>query len=239
MNGLIRCGIRGAWCGNLWKSRATSPVLILWQREAGDRHYPGRQESVWTPAGRSLCNNELCLAEGLFACTSLKDVCTTLRVWALGLPGCSLAAQDLWFPIFKGWGGNSFQIPHIWGRGGSGIQAELEEAADTLTSFLRTPRTWARKPGLLLEQPQIWILGFSFLFFSVPGHLLLECHAGYSQHCWGLVTWLELLFYREEPADVPVLATVGRTLPLVGFSWTLGNGGRWVEVTQAVTGPRP
>lgn len=103
MNGLIRCGIRGAWCGNLWKSRATSPVLILWQREAGDRHYPGRQESVWTPAGRSLCNNELCLTEGLFACTSLKDVCTTLRVWALGLPGCSLAAQDLWFPISKGW----------------------------------------------------------------------------------------------------------------------------------------
>lgn len=235
MNWLIRCGIRGAWCGNLWKSRATSPVLILWQREAGDRHYPGRQESVWTPAGRSLCNNESCLAEGLFACTSLKDVCTTLRVWALGLPGCSLAAQDLWFPISKGWG-------EIVSR--SLTFGEEEAVASKLSwrkllilsEFISSN---PRKPGLLLEQPQIWILGFSFPFFSVPGHLLLECHAGYSQHCWGLVTWLELLFYKEEPADVPVLATVGRTLPLVGFSWTLGNGGRWVEVTQAVTGPRP
>lgn len=192
-------------------------------------------QEVWTPAGRSLCNNELCLAEGLFACTSLKDVCTTLCVWALGLPGCSLAAQDLWFPISKGWG-------EIVSR--SLTFGEEEAVASKLSwrkllilsDFISSN---PRKPGLLLEQPRIWILGFSFLFFSVPGHLLLECHAGYSQHCWGLVTWLELLFYREEPADAPVPATVGRTLPLVGFSWTLGNGGRWVEVTQAVTGPRP
>lgn len=46
------------------------------------------------------------------------------------------------------------------------------------------------------------------------------------------MTWLESLFYREEPADVPVLASVGRTLPLVGFSWTLENRDGWVEVTQ-------
>lgn len=59
---------------------------------AGDKHYRGRRESVRTPAGGSPCNSELCLAEGLLACTSLKDVCTTLRVWALGLAGCGMAA---------------------------------------------------------------------------------------------------------------------------------------------------
>lgn len=48
---------------------------------------------------------------------------------------------------------------------------------------------------------------------------------------------MESLFYKEEPADVAVPASVGRTLSLVGFSWTLGNGvgGGYL----GVTGSRP
>lgn len=62
--------------------------------ETGDKHDGGRQEQVWALAGCSPCTNDSCLAKGLPACTSLKEVCTTLRVWALGLAGCSMAAQD-------------------------------------------------------------------------------------------------------------------------------------------------
>lgn len=58
-----------------------------------------RREPIWALAGCSLCNNESCLAKGLPACTSLKEVCTTLCVPALGLAGCSMAAQDEWLPI--------------------------------------------------------------------------------------------------------------------------------------------
>lgn len=60
--------------------------------EAGDKHYARRREEVWAPVGCSLCNNEPCLADSLLACTSLKEVCTTLSLgpWAwvqLGSPG--------------------------------------------------------------------------------------------------------------------------------------------------------
>lgn len=58
-----------------------------------------RREPVWALAGYSLCNNESCLAKGLPACTSLKEVCTTLCVPALGFAGCSMATQDEWLPI--------------------------------------------------------------------------------------------------------------------------------------------
>lgn len=62
--------------------------------EAGDKHCAGRQEQVWTLAGCSPCSHDSRLAKGLPACTSLKEVCATLRVWALGLAGCSMAAQN-------------------------------------------------------------------------------------------------------------------------------------------------
>lgn len=62
--------------------------------EAGGRHDVGRQEQVRALAGCSPCSNESCLAKGLPACTSLKEVCITLRDWALRLAGRSMAAWD-------------------------------------------------------------------------------------------------------------------------------------------------
>lgn len=77
--------------------------------EAGDTDYAGRQEQAWALAGCSPCSNDSCLAKGLPACTSLKEVCTTLRVWALRLAGCSMAAQDSWVPIPRRMEEKSFQ----------------------------------------------------------------------------------------------------------------------------------
>lgn len=55
--------------------------------EAGDKPYSGRQGQVRVLAGCIPCNHDSCLAKGLPACTSLKEVCTTLRVWPSGLLG--------------------------------------------------------------------------------------------------------------------------------------------------------
>lgn len=66
-----------------------------------------RREQVWALARCGLCNNESCLAKGLPACTSLKEVCTTLCVPALRLSGYSMAAQDKWLPIPRRVEGNS------------------------------------------------------------------------------------------------------------------------------------
>ena len=106
--------------------------------EARDRHYAGGQEQVRALAGCSLCSNDSCLAKGLLACTSLKGVCTTLRVWALGLAGRSTAAGNSWFPIPRRTEEKSFQAARVSRRGGDGTHAELEEAAGLLTSFLQT-----------------------------------------------------------------------------------------------------
>lgn len=81
--------------------------------EAGDKPYSGRQGQVRVLAGCIPCNHDSCLAKGLPACTSLKEVCTTLRVWALGLAGCSMAVQDYWFPVPRRMEEKSFRAPQV------------------------------------------------------------------------------------------------------------------------------